>query len=139
MKRSADDEAYRAVHTTTIKLMQWQICLSDAEFEPTTWSSVDKDCFVHQVAREIYCITSKDPTRLTKQFSICLVEFEAGWQVIGIQELQTTIVLRVINFGYPKTNLVNHISESIRRMVSGNNFTTDLSEQLHIAIVKEAY
>jgi len=34
---------------------------------------------------------------------------------------------------------VSHISESIRRMGSGDNFTTDISEQLHIANLKEAY
>ena len=36
-------------------------------------------------------------------------------------------------------HLVSHISESIRRMGSGDNFTTDISERLHIANVKEAY
>ena len=32
-----------------------------------------------------------------------------------------------------------HISESIRRTGSGDNFTTVISERLHMAIVKEAY
>ena len=36
-------------------------------------------------------------------------------------------------------HLVSHISESIRRMGSGDNFTTDISERLHISNVKEAY
>jgi len=34
---------------------------------------------------------------------------------------------------------VSNISESIRRMGSGVNFTTDISEWLHLANVKEAY
>ena len=34
---------------------------------------------------------------------------------------------------------MSHISLSIWRMGSGDNFTTDISEQLHIANVKEAY
>jgi len=46
---------------------------------------------------------------------------------------------QVIHFGYPKMNLVSHISESSRRMGSGDNFTTDISEWLHIANLKEAY
>jgi len=33
---------------------------------------------------------------------------------------------------------VSHISESIRRMGSGDKFTTDISERLHIGTVKEA-
>jgi len=36
-------------------------------------------------------------------------------------------------------HLVSHISESIRRMGSSNNFTTDISELLHIGHVKEEY
>jgi len=36
-------------------------------------------------------------------------------------------------------HLVSNMSESIRRMGSGDNFTTDISERLHIANVKETY
>ena len=36
-------------------------------------------------------------------------------------------------------DLVSHISESIRRMGAGDNFTTDISERLHIANMTEAY
>jgi hypothetical protein len=45
----------------------------------------------------------------------------------------------VIHFKYPKMQFVSHISESIRRMGSGDNFTTDISERLRITNVKEAY
>jgi hypothetical protein len=45
----------------------------------------------------------------------------------------------MIHWGYPKLHLVSYISESIRRMGSGDNFTPDISERLHIAHVKEAY
>jgi len=89
--------------------------------------------------REIHGITLKDQMRFTKQFSISLVEFEAWWQGIGVQELWKTIEQLVIHFGYPNMHLVSHISESIRRMGSGDNFTSDISEWIHIGNVKEAY
>jgi len=73
------------------------------------------------------------------EFSIRLIKFEAWWETIGIQALRKSIEQRVIHFGYPKMHLVSHISESIRLMGSGDNFTTDISERLHIATVKEAY
>jgi hypothetical protein len=44
-----------------------------------------------------------------------------------------------MHFGYPTMHLVCHISESIRWMDSNVNFTTYISEQLHIINVKEAY
>jgi hypothetical protein len=68
-----------------------------------------------------------------------MIEFHTWWETIGIHALWETIEQRVIHFGYPKMYLVSHNSESIRRMRSGDNFTTDISEWLHIANVNEAY
>jgi hypothetical protein len=63
-----------------------------------------------------------------KEFSICFVKFEAWWQAISVQELQKTTEQCVIHFGYPKMHLLSHMSESIWRMGSGDNFTTNISE-----------
>ena len=73
------------------------------------------------------------------EFSIRLIVFEAWWETIGIQALRKTFAQRMIHFGYPEMYLVWHILESIRWMGSGDNFTTGISERLHIANVKEAY
>jgi hypothetical protein len=94
---------------------------------------------VSQLEREIYVIAWNEQMWFKKEFSIRLIEVDAGWQAIGIQEVRTTIEQCVIHFGYPKMHLVGHISESIWRMGSADNFTTDISERLHIGNVKEAY
>jgi len=88
MKTAAEEQAYGAVNMTADKGVQFLVCLSDAEIEATTWSIGDTDHVVNQVEREIYGITSKDQMRYTKEFSISLIEFEAWWQAIGVQELQ---------------------------------------------------
>jgi hypothetical protein len=62
----------------------------------------------------------------------------ACWETISIQALRKTIDQRAMHFGYRKMHLVSHISESIRQIGSSDNFTTDISDQLHIANVKEA-
>jgi hypothetical protein len=124
---------------TTNKRVQFQVCLSDPEIEATTWSLADTDRVVNQLEREIDGISLKNQIWFTKEFSINLVEFEASWQTIGIQGLRKTIKQRVIHFGYSKMHLVSHTTESIWRMGSGDNFTTDISERLHIGNVKEAY
>ena len=43
------------------------------------------------------------------------------------------------HFQFPKMHLLSHISESICRMGSPDNFSTDVWELLHVEIVKEAY
>ena len=67
------------------------------------------------------------------------VKFESWWDTIGIQMLRNTVSQIVIHLWYPKLHLLSHISESIQQMGSSDTFTSDISEQLHIAIVKEAY
>jgi len=139
MKTAAEEEVYGAVNMTADKREEFQVHLSNAETEATTWSIANTDSIVSRLEREIYGITSNEQMRFKKEFTIRLIEFEAWWQAIGVQELRKTIEQRVVHFGYPKMHLVSHISESIRRMGSGDNFTTDISERLPIGNVKEAY
>jgi len=94
---------------------------------------------VSQLEREIYDIISNEQMWFKQELSICLIQFEAWGQTIGVQELQKTIEQHVIHFGYSKMHFVSYISESIRRMGSGDNFTTEISERLHISNVKEEY
>jgi len=84
-------------------------------------------------------MTSNEQKRFKTEFSIRLIEFESVWETISIQALRKTIEQCVIHFGYAKMHVVSHISEPIRRMGSGDNFTPDIFERLHIAHVKEAY
>jgi hypothetical protein len=122
---------------TADQRLQFQICLSVPETDTTTWSLADTERVTNQLEREIYVITSNEQKRFRTEFSIHLIEFEAWWETISIQVLWKTIEQRVIHFGYPKMHVVSHISESIHRMGSGDNVTTDISAWLHIANVKE--
>jgi len=138
-KAAAEDEAYGAANMTADKRLQFQNRLSDAETKATSWSLADSERVTNQLEREIYGITSNEQMRFKKEFSLHWIEFEAWWETISIQALRKTIEQRVIHLGHPKMHRVSHISESIRRMGSGDNFTTDISERLHIANGKEAY
>jgi len=139
IKTAPEEAVYEAVNMTANKRVEFQVRLSDAETEATTWSIADKDCIANQLEREIYGITSNEQMRFKKELSIRLIEFERWWNAIHIQELRKTIEQRVIHFGYPKMHLVSHISKAIRRIGSGDNLTTDISKWLHIANLEEAY
>ena len=45
----------------------------------------------------------------------------------------------IYNFGFPKMHLPSHLAQAIRQMGSPDNFTTDISELLHVDMVKTAY
>jgi len=77
MKAATQDQAYRAANMTANKRLQFQIRLSDAETEATTWSLADMEQVTNQLEREIYGITSNEQKWFRKEFSIRLIEFEA--------------------------------------------------------------
>jgi hypothetical protein len=47
MKPAEEDKAYCSVDMTPGKRVQYDICLSEAEIEPTSWSIVDTDRVVN--------------------------------------------------------------------------------------------
>jgi len=139
METAAEDEVDGAANMTTDKRLQFQIRLSDAGKDALICSFADTERVTLQLDREFYDITSNEQKQCKKEFSIRMIEFEAWWETIGTQALRKTIEQRVIHFGYPKIHRVSYISESIGPMGFSDNFTTEISEQLHIANVKEAY
>ena len=136
---AAEEKAYRAVNMTADEPVQFQVCLSGAEIQATTWSITDMDRIVNQLHRAIYGIPSKDQMRHTKGFSLCVVVIKDWCQAIGNLELWKTIEQHVIKFRYSTMHHLRQISESIGRIGSGENFTTDRTELLHIDQVKEPY
>jgi hypothetical protein len=124
---------------TANKRLQFQICLSNAETEDTTSSLAHTKQVTKQLEREIYGITSNEQKRFQREFSICLIQFEGWWDIIGIQEPQKSIEQHLIHFGYTGMHLVSHISESSQQMRSGEKFTSVICEWLHSDNLKEPY
>jgi len=53
MKIAAEEEVYGVANMTSDKHVEFQIHLSDAETQATTWSITDMDHIVNQLEREI--------------------------------------------------------------------------------------
>jgi len=128
-----------AANITADMRLQSQIRVTGAETEATTWSLADTEWVTDQLERDNYGFTSNEQKRFKTELSFRLIECEARWETIGIQALWKTIEQRMIHVRYPKMHLLSHISEPFRRMGSGDDFTSDISEWLHIANLKEAY
>ena len=88
MTTAAEEEVYEAANMTANKRVKFQIRLSDAETEATSLSIADTDRIANQLEREIHGVTSNEQMRYQKEFSMRLIEFEAWWQEIGVQELR---------------------------------------------------
>jgi len=139
MKTTVEEEVHRVVNRTADMHLEFLVSLSDAVTEATTWSITDTDCVADQWESVIYAITSNQQMHFKTEFSICLIEYKVWWNSLVFQELRKAIEQCVIHFSYPTMHHVSHISLSIRCMDSADNFTTTLSEQLHIDNVNEAY
>ena len=106
--------------------------------ETTTWSMPVTERFTCWVEREIDGFTSNHHNRLWQELSIRSIEFEASWDNPCFQKLPKIVEQLKIYYRRLATHRISHISESIQHISSGNHFTTDMSELLHIARVKEA-
>jgi len=139
LKNGVEKKVYQLANMTTDKYEEYFVCLSNAETKVTTWSIADMDCIVNQLERESNGITSYEQMQFKKELSIYLIEFEVWLQAISIQELWETIKQDAIHFRYWKMHIVSHILESFQQPGSGDNWTSDTSELLHISIVKGPY
>ena len=64
---------------------------------------------------------------------------EEGWSRSRMKVEKETLETEIYNFQFPKMHMLSHAADGIRRMGSPDNFSTDISELLHIESVKEAY
>jgi len=64
---------------------------------------------------------------------------EEGWSRGRRKAEKEKLQTAIYHFRLPKMHMLGHVSNSIRRMESPDNFTTDISELLHIENVQEAY
>jgi hypothetical protein len=77
VKATAEDEVYGGGNMTPDRRLRFQIRLSYAETEATTWSMADTERVTNQLERESYGITSNEQKRFKTEFSIRLIVFEA--------------------------------------------------------------
>ena len=110
MKTAADEGVYGTANMTADTVVESQVHLSDAETEATTWRFADMEHIAKQLEWEIYGIISNEQMRFKMELSTHLIEFEAWWEAIGVQELQKTIEQRVICFRYSMMHHVSRIS-----------------------------
>jgi len=139
IKTAAAEEAHGVAHMTPDKQVQFQIDLSIVETEAETLGLVDMEHVTDQLSREIYNITWNMQKWFNKELSVRLVMFDAWWETVNFRELQNIKKYCIMHFGYPKMHLVSHILESIQWMEAGQNVTTDISEQHHVANIQRTY
>jgi hypothetical protein len=138
MNTAAKEDVYGAVNMTANNSVEFQVRQSDDETAATTCSIADTDRIVSHLEEKINVIPSNEQMRFNKELSIHLIKFEAWAQAIRVQKLWKTIEQPIIHFGCRKMHLVSDMSVSIRRLGSGDNFTTNISERLHIGNVNKA-
>jgi len=62
-----------------------------------------------------------------------------GWSRARMQAVKEKLWTAIYHFHFPKMHMLGYVSNTIRQMGSPDNFSTDISELLHIENVKEAY
>jgi len=139
MDSAIADEVYWMANMVPNKHVEYQIHLSNAETEATSWSITDMHYITEYLVRERSSITSNIPKQFKNEWSIFSIQIEASRKCIIIYMLWEAVYPQAIYFSYPMTHLVNNISDSIMWMGTGDNCIPDISKQLYISNVKEVY
>jgi len=139
LNTAAENEVCGAADMTTNKQMQFLNYQLEAETETTTWCLPNRKRITNQLEREIYEITLNERKRFQKEFSIRVIELDISQEKFIIQVLRKTIEQWVIHLGYSEMHHVSLTSQLICQMGSGESLTTDISEQIHISNMIEAY
>ena len=65
-------------------------------------------------------------------------QYDQDWEVRKVPALRKRLEFECFHFGKPKMHLLSHYHEFIVRMGASDNFSTDISELLHISNVTDA-
>jgi len=88
-RKTAAEELVRSVANMMADVgVKYQVHLCDAETEATTGSDAITDRVVTQLETWICGIALNKQMRFKTELCICLIEFDAWWKAIGIQELR---------------------------------------------------
>ena len=66
-------------------------------------------------------------------------QYDQDWEVRMEPALRKRLESECFHFGKPKMHLLSHYREFIIRMGASHNFSTDISELLHISNITDAY
>jgi hypothetical protein len=140
--RSVESEEARVL-TCVKSIIEFLLVLGQRSHSDYTLGLLDGGLATFYKTKSVFRVQRSTKAR-TKNFEKRWATIEArgseeGWSMPRMKAEKEKLESAIYHFQFPKMHMLSHVSSSIRRMGSPDNFSTDISELLHIENVKEAY
>src|SRR5207237_6089404 len=140
--RSVESEQARVL-TCVKSIIEFLLVLGQCSHPDYTLGLLDDGLTTFYKTKSVFRVQRSTKAR-TKNFQKRWATIEArgseeGWSMLRMKAEKEKLESAIYHFQFPKMHMLSHVSNSIRRMGSPDNFSTDISELLHIDNVKEAY
>ena len=93
----------------------------------------------HRVEVEVFGVDSAVQAAFRQAMCEKRRQYDQDWEVRKGPALRKRLESECFHFGKPKMRLLSHYREFNIRMGASDNFSTDISELLHISNVKDSY
>ena len=140
--RSSESEEARVL-VCVRSIIEFHLVLEQRSQSDYTLSLLDSRLAIFYRNKSVFRPQRRTKVR-TNNFEKKWAEMEArgseeGWSRRRVEVEEEKVETAIYHFQFPKMLMLSHVSNSIRRMGSPDNFSTDGSELLHRENGKEAY
>ena len=109
------------------------------EEQATNLTEDRQEHIYHCVEVEVFGVDSAAQVAFRQAMCEKRRQYDQDWEVRKGPALRKRLESECFHFGKPKMHLLSHYREFIIRMGASDNFSTDISELLHISNIKDAY
>lgn len=130
---------YGRSRVTAAATNEYEERLSVLEQQATNVTGDRHEQIYHRVEVEVFGVDAPAQAAFRQAMGEKRRQYDQVWESTKGPALQKRLESEYFHFGKPKMHLLSHYREFISRMGAPDNFSTDISELLHISNVKEAY
>jgi hypothetical protein len=131
--------AYGSLRVTDGARQEFEERLLQAEHTALQQSVKELAEFSRRLELEVYGVDNACQRAFQQAMTVQRLKYDEEWEARKGPSLRKQLETEYFHFGLPKMHLLSHYREFIVQMGSPDNYTTDISELLHITNVKEGY
>ena len=130
---------YGRSRVTSAAIADYENQISMHEEQATNLTEDRQEQIYHRVEVEVFGFDTAAQAAFRQAMGEKRRQYDQDWEVRKGPALRKRLESECFHFGKPKMHLLSHYREFIIRMGAFDNFSTDISELLHISNVKDAY
>ena len=130
---------YRRSRFTSAAIADYETQILMHEDQATNLTEDRQEQIYHRVEAEVFGVESAAQVAFRQAMYEKRRQYDQGWEVRKGPALRKRLASECFHFGKPKMHLLSYYQEFIIRIGASDNFSTYISELLHISNEQDAY